>query len=213
MLTVVMAVGSVVASLLASPTAAQPQKPPPPTDTVTIGIVKVHGSGCRPHTASVAVSLDNTAFTVSYSAYLAQVGVGAKKNDYRKDCQLKVKLDVPRGSSFAIGQVDYRGFAHLERGATSLERANFRFQGSAETPLVTHPLSGPFEDDWQATDSADSLAYAPCGKTHHLDIGTEVQVDAGSSNTAKTTSFMSMDSTDGSVETKTTYHLVWKPCR
>jgi hypothetical protein len=125
-------------------------------------VVKVNGSGCRPHTATAAVSPDNTAFTVTYSTYLAQVGVGAKKKDARKDCRLSVRLDVPKGVTYGVVQADYRGFAHLESGATGRQSANFRFQGSSETEPVTHTMTGEFDDDWQATDKTDaaSLVYA-----------------------------------------------------
>ena len=215
MVTVLLSLASVVASLLVSPAVAQaPKPPPPPGGQVVIEVVKVHGDGCRPRTAVVALSPDNTAFTVIYSAYTALVGVGATKKDSEKDCQIKVKLDIPKGYTYAVDQVDHRGFAHLERGATGLESASFRFQGSADTPPVNHHFSGPFEDTWQTTDKPDdsALVYAPCGKTHHLDISTALKVSAGTSDPATTTSLMSMDSTDGSVGTKTRYRFTWKRC-
>src|SRR5690349_8784033 len=46
---------------------------PRPTDRIEIKVVKTNGSGCRAGSAEVAVSPDNTAFTVTYSTYLAQV--------------------------------------------------------------------------------------------------------------------------------------------
>jgi hypothetical protein len=206
-------IGSLLASLLVPAGASAPAPaPPPPPGTVLIEVVKVNGTGCRPRTASAAVSPDNTAFTVAYSTYTAQVGVGARPADYRKDCRLRLKLDVPRGVTYAVGQADYRGFAQLERGATGLETANYHFQGSAETPPVTHSFTGPFDDDWHTTDRPDDgdLVYAPCGRTRHLDIYTELRVNAGTSDTTTKTSFMSMDSADGSIVTR--YQFVWKKC-
>jgi hypothetical protein len=52
--------------------------------------------------------------------------------------------------------------------------------------------------------------YHPCGEQRLFNINTELRVSAGTSNPATTTSFISMDSTDGSVET--TYHFAWKAC-
>lgn len=46
----------------------------PPPDKIVIKVATVNGSGCPQGTAAVAVSPDNTAFTVTYSDYLAQVG-------------------------------------------------------------------------------------------------------------------------------------------
>ena len=184
----------------------------PPSGKIAIDVETVNGSGCPADTAAVAAAPDNTAFTVTYSSYLAQVGVGATPTDFRKNCQLTVLVHVPQGFSFAVEKADYRGFADLVGGASGMERANYYFQGSAKTAVVSHTFSGPFADDWQATDTTDtaSLVFSPCGQDRDLNINTELRVSGGTSNTATTTSFMTMDSTDGSVQT--IYHFAWAAC-
>jgi len=174
-------------------------------------VVTVNGSGCPADTAAVAVASDNTAFTVTYSKYLAQVGVGATPTDFRKNCQLDLRVHIPQGFTYAITEADYRGFAHLENGASGMERANYYFQGMSQTARVTHVFNGPFSDDWQSTDRADvaSLVYAPCGVDHNVNVNTELRVSRGTSD-PETTSFMAMDSTDGGVNT--VYHVTWKQC-
>ena len=203
-------IGALAASMLVSPMAATAASPP--AERITIDVLTVNGSGCPAGTAAVAPSADNTAFTVTYSDYLAQIGVGAKPTDFRKNCQLAIRVNVPQGFTFAIAQADYRGFASLAAGATGLERANYYFQATSPTAYVNHTFSGPFSDDWQTTDSTPvaSLVYAPCGEQRNLNINTELRVAAGTSDTSATTSFMTMDSVDGSV--RTIYHLAWKEC-
>jgi len=185
---------------------------PPPADRIVIDVVTVNGSGCPAGTAAVAVSLDNEAFTVTYSAYLAQVGVGALPTDFRKNCQISLVVHVPQGFTYAIAQADYRGFASIATGANFAERANYYFQGQTPTTYMTHTWNGAFVDDWQSTDTTDlaSLVYAPCGALRNFNINTELRVNAGTSDTKKTTSFASMDSTDGSITT--TYHFHWATC-
>jgi hypothetical protein len=185
----------------------------PPPDHITIDVVTVNGSGCPAGTAAVAVSPDNKAFTVTYSDYLAQVGVGATPTDFRKNCQLNLRVNVPQGFTYGIAQTDYRGFGHLERGATGTERANYYFQGMSQTTYKSHTWKGPFSEDWQATDSVEvaAIVYHPCGEKRNLNINTELRVSAGTSDPKTTTSFMSMDSTDGSIET--VYHFAWKRCQ
>jgi Domain of unknown function (DUF4360) len=185
---------------------------PPPTDHIVIDVVTVNGSGCPPGSAAVAVSPDNTAFTVTYSVYLAQVGVGSVPTDFRKNCQLNLLVHVPSGFTYAVNEVDYRGFASLARGATGMQRASYYFQGSPNTDIRTHSFSGAFEDNWQSTDTTElaSLEYAPCGAMRNLNVNTELRVSAGTSNPATTTSFLAMDSTDGSINT--TYHFSWLRC-
>lgn len=183
-----------------------------PPGKITIDIVTVNGSGCPQGTAAVAVSPDNTSFTVTYSEYTAQVGVGAEPTDFRKNCQLNLKVNVPQGFTYGIAQADYRGFAHLERGATALERARYYFQGMSPTAFIDHTFKGPANDDWQTTDKTEvaAIVYKPCGEQRNFNINTQLRVDAGTSDPAKTTSFITMDSVDGNIAT--TYHFSWKKC-
>ena len=185
---------------------------PPPTDKIVIDVVTVNGTGCPPGSAAVAVSLDNEAFTVTYSVYTALVGVGSTSTDWRKNCQISLVVHVPAGFTYAIAQTDYRGFADLKQGATGLERANYYFQGQSPTAYMQHTIPTLTQDDWQFTDTTDiaALVYAPCGAQRNFNINTELRVNAGSSDVKKQTSFVTMDSTDGSLSTK--YHFAWAQC-
>ncbi|MEU8775391.1 DUF4360 domain-containing protein [Streptomyces sp. NPDC048606] len=182
-----------------------------PPDKIVIELATVNGSGCREGTAEVAVAPDNTAFTVTYSEYLAQVGPGAPATAFRKNCQLNLRVHVPSGFTYAIVQADYRGFAFLQRGAWGQERANYYFQGMPQTSQRTHTFNGPLDDNWQATDKTEyaDLVWAPCGEKRNFNINTELRVNAGTSPPTAT-SFMAMDSTDASVSTL--YHLAWQTC-
>jgi hypothetical protein len=177
-----------------------------PTERVVIEMVKVNGSGCRKDTATVAVSADNTAFTVTYSGYLVETG--GKKKDQQKDCKLRLKVGVPKGFTYTISNVDYRGYARLETGATGRMGADYSFQGGKQAVAVNHPFTAPVDDDWQVSDT-QTAGFEPCGKQRDLNIDTELDVGAGTSDPT-TTSVVSMDSTDGAVQT--TYHLTWQTC-
>ncbi|MDK1473106.1 DUF4360 domain-containing protein [Streptomyces sp. 549] len=207
-----LAVFGAVASLFVASSAATAQPLPTPPDKIVITLATVNGSGCPAGTAAVAVAPDNTAFTVTYSDYLAQVGVGAKPTDFRKNCQLSLRVHVPHGFTYAIAQADYRGFASLEKGASAVQRANYYFQGMSQTEHRSHSFTGAYSDYWQSTDVTDiaALVYAPCGEQRNFNINTELRVNAGTSDPKKTTSFMAMDSTDGNINT--IYHLAWKKC-
>jgi hypothetical protein len=186
--------------------------PDPPDDKIVIDVVTVNGSGCPAGSAAVAVSMDNTKFTVTYSEFLAQVGVGARPTDFRKNCQLNLIVHVPQGFTYAIAQTDYRGYANIQPGASFTEKANYYFQGMSQTTPISHTFTGAMDDNWQATDrvAVDQLVYKPCGEERNFNINAELRVNAGTSNTAQTTSFATMDSTDTDV--KTEYHFHWLTC-
>lgn len=206
--------GAAVASLLlagsASPTSARFGEEPP-DGKITITVATVNGSGCRPGSAAVAVAPDNTAFTVTYSEYLAQAGKGSKPTDSRKNCQIALNVHVPQGFTYAVARADYRGYASLAAGAKGVEQAGYYFQGQQETVRKRHTFTGPSDANWQVSDETDvdQLVYAPCGEERYFNINTELRVDASGAD-PQTTSFMAMDSTDGSINTL--YHFAWKQC-
>ncbi|MET8581517.1 DUF4360 domain-containing protein [Streptomyces collinus] len=206
-----LATAGVVTSLFGSSAFGADAAPPPPTDRIVIDSVAANGTGCPPGTAAVAVSPDNTAFTVTYSNYLAKVGPGSAPTDFRKNCQLDLRVHVPGGLTYAIASADYRGFASLAQGASGTQRADYHFQGNATT-TKTHRFKGEFTNNWQTTDTVPvaALVFAPCGEERDLAINTELQVDPGTSSPSAT-SFMGMDSTDGTI--KTMYHVALKRCQ
>jgi hypothetical protein len=203
-----MAATGLALSLLVAPEAPGTADVVPP-GKITVDVVTVNGSGCPAGTAAVAVADDNTAFTVTYSDYTAQAGTGAKPTDFRKNCQLNLRVRYPQGFTFGIAKADYRGFAHLPRGAKGSQRASYYFAGQSATGTSVHNIATPTSDNWQFTDTTDvaEIVFAPCGMVRNLNVNTELRV---STNAAKETSFVSMDSTDGSVRTR--YQFAWKRC-
>nr|WP_203776840.1 DUF4360 domain-containing protein [Actinoplanes nipponensis] len=183
----------------------------PPDQMMIIDVVNANGSGCPAGTAAITVSPDNTAFTVTYSEYTAQVGPEAAVLDFRKNCQLALDIKVPSGFTFAIASANYRGYARLASGARGLEAANYYFQGHSQTTRLRHDFWGPMDSDWQTTDTVGiaSLSFLPCGERRYLNINTELRVNGGSSR-PRNTSIMSMDSTDAAINT--VYRVAWRHC-
>jgi hypothetical protein len=152
---------------------------------------------------------DNTGFRINYTDFRAEAGGTADPTDLRKNCQVNVLVNIPQGFTFAIARADYVGRAHLESGATALERTNYYYSGSAENNYADHTYTGPYDGTWRATDitAAAALVWAPCGVQRALNINSELRVDAGAS-TAK--SWISMRASDG--EVYTLVNLQWKAC-
>lgn len=204
------------ASLLAPTTDVPPWYDPnfiPPPDKVSVQVATVNGSGCPRDTVAVALSPDKTAFTVTYSNYIAQVGPESKPTDNRKNCQIAMKVYVPQGFSYGLVKVDYRGYKELQRGASGRLVAGYYFQGNSGTDRRTHKFQGSENpgDNWTKTDVTEfsQIVWSPCGEQRNFNVNTEMRVDRGSSS-RQDTSYMTMDSTDGDL--KTLYHWAWKRC-
>jgi hypothetical protein len=131
--------------------------------------------------------------------------------DDRRNCQLVLNVRAPQGFSYSVVKADYRGFASLAEGATGWGQANYYFQGQTPTARIRREISGPFVDNWQVTHETDLArrVWSPCGMRRFLNVNTALRVDPGGSDPTAN-SFMSMDSTDGSVSSS--YHLEWKRC-
>jgi hypothetical protein len=196
----------VMSSLVAAPPPAPSVNPP--TTRVTIDKLKVNGTGCRPEATVTTVSADNEAFTVIYGGFQAVSGGSTKPPDAHKTCSITVRLNVPANLTFSVPQVDYRGFAQLEVGASATQSARYHFQGSGAPGLTVHRFTGGMLDNWQVTDTVPggSAEFGKCGKERKIDIDTELAVTAKAGGP---TSLIAMDSTDAVV---TTYHMSWKNC-
>ncbi|GAA4587421.1 hypothetical protein BJY16_008233 [Actinoplanes octamycinicus] len=204
--------GAAMLASLAVAAPAQASPLPTPDEMMIINVVNANGSGCPDKSAKITVSPDNTAFTVTYSDYTAQVGPESSPLDFRKNCQIALDIKVPSGFTFAIAGADYRGYASLAKGAWAQEAANYYFQGHSQTTRIEHNFKGPFDDNWQRTDKVGiaSLSFLSCGERRYLNINTDLRVNRGSSDARKHTSFISMDSTDASINT--VYRVAWKKC-
>lgn len=180
-----------------------------PDGRITVDVVTVNGSGCPRGSADVSVSGDNTSFSVYYDHFQAEAGGGADVVDSRKNCQINLAVNIPSGYTFAIARADYRGYGHLDSGATGTQQASYYFTGSSDTTSSRHDLAGPYYGGWRFTDQTpvSELVYKPCGEQRNLNINAELRVNAGDSDSR---SVMVMDSTRGSV--KTVFHFAWKRC-
>ncbi|HEY0003063.1 MAG TPA: DUF4360 domain-containing protein [Actinoplanes sp.] len=172
-----------------------------------ITVLNVTGSGCRPNTATAGLSLDRTALTIIYSAYIVPAAGSTKT--VSKNCRVNLKIDPVAGYAPTITSVDYRGFAELAAGSALQLAATYGFHGATHLESAAFQLAGPFSDGWQTTDAAaGGLVTGKCTGSHVLDLDSTLSVTSKSAGAA--TDYVAMDSTDGVVPN--TFHLKWQPC-
>ena len=105
----------------------------PDPGQVTINKVSYAGTGCPAGTVAEMLSDDLKAFTLLFDSYVAEGGPGIPLSAGRKNCQIAVDMRVPQGWSYTIVQVDYRGFAQIDRGATGTQKTSYYFAGQPKT--------------------------------------------------------------------------------
>ena len=148
-------------------------------------VATVNGSGCPKDTAAVAVSQDNTAFTVTYSEYLAQVGGGAPPTAFRKNCQLNLIVHVPAAASPTRSPAPTTAASpRCSRGASGTEKASYYFQGSPDTavpnPHVRRPLRRQLAGH-RRRPTGRNWSGRPAESQRNFNINTELRVNAGTS--------------------------------
>ncbi|MBT8224662.1 MAG: DUF4360 domain-containing protein [Dactylosporangium sp.] len=204
----VVAVGSMVASLLA-PTSALASTPTAeimaPSE-INVEVVTVNGSGCPSGQGTVIMSPDRASFRVFSPAYIAWVGGPASPTDFRQNCQLNLHVSRPQGLTYAVARIDSSGFAHLASGASGVSRLSLYFQGVSQTTTLTHTFAGPMTAPWSTTDTIgpDELNYAPCDADRNLNVNTQLRVIRGTSD-PDVASLMVRDQI-------TDFRLTWKSC-
>lgn len=178
---------------------------------VSVAVTATSGTGCRPGSTTVAMSPDNSAFTVAYSDFTALAGAGATLSQRNRSCQLSLRVGGVGGYRFAVARTDHRGFANLADGVALTQSAKYWFQGALLPRLRVHQLRGPIEDNWQFTDTVLGalLQLGPCSSTTTLVVDTALTVSGVRSGSAAT-SWAAMDSTDGSLTSR--YQLTWQRC-
>lgn len=192
--------------LTASPAAAI-DKP----DYVRIRSIHYAGSGCPAGSVAENVSPDLTAFTLLFDSYIAEAGPGVPASQKRKNCQVTLDLDIPQGWSFTIADIDYRGYASLERGVTGLQKATYYFQGQSTQVSGETSLRGEMDRDYHIRDELVLTAevWSPCGASRALNINSQVRVD--NTRNPRGYGMLTTDSMDGVFTT--IYNLKWRRCR
>jgi hypothetical protein len=187
----------------------------------TVELVSVGGTGCKKDDFVVALADDKTAFTVSYTNYVAAAGKGTKPQESRKNCNLNVKVKVPNGFTYGIAGADMRGYANLAPEGNGIAKVSFWFQGNPTTGFLTHDIressfsfpgayvDGAFDDNWETSDSTPfaAIVWASCSAQRNLNVNTELRASAPSTAAY---SWVSEDTTD--ISLTTIFHVAFKAC-
>ena len=200
----------VVAALAMVPVAARAEAPPPSEVGVEIGSLSYSGSGCPQGSAAVIFSADRQEFTVLYSAFALETGPGLA-GAARKDCQLHLKMRIPKGWSYALTNVDFSGFAALDPGVVASLESRYHLSGEGPVRVDALELAGPYEpNDYVHRDAfPDGSLSSACGKGKNVQIKTSVRISNKPNPEGAGVIFV--DATDGALQQ--TYRLAWTRCK
>jgi hypothetical protein len=94
---------------------------------ITMNSVSASGTGCPSGTWTSQFSPDRTTLTVGFNNMQTYIGPGTTTQQRTRECLLTISLNYPGGSSSAVVDTSYSGFATLPSGLTATFTPTFTF--------------------------------------------------------------------------------------
>jgi hypothetical protein len=171
--------------------------------------IRTQGSGCPQGSVVPVVAPDGLSFTLLFNGFAAEVGPSVNTKERAKDCNIRLKLHVPNGTTGTVTTVDTRGFVELDPGVTASQTSKYRFPGGAQA-TGTSTFSGPVTQDYVREDSIETTTTTQprCGRPMHARIDTSLSVD----NTAapNASGLITLDTLDG--QFRQVFNVGFAPC-
>ena len=180
---------------------------PASADDIALGIPGYGGSGCPAGSVSTTLSPDGKSLSLIFDQYEVSAGGSTGRSFDRKSCNVAIPVHVPNGYSISVFSVDYRGFNHLARGATSQFNVEYFFAGG-RGPAFRRSFWGDLEGDYFINNQlvAESLVWSPCGQSVNLRTNASLRVNTVANREASAT----IDSQD--VNAAIVYHVKMRRC-
>jgi hypothetical protein len=163
---------ALLASLVVSASAAPA---PPPDGRTTVKVVSANGSGCPAGSGAVKALPGKGSFGIAFPAFTASAGGDAL--DFRKNCQLMLDVNVPRGYTYAVSRVTVRGTGKLGPAGQGSVMTSLYFQGQSTDVALSHQIDGPLSGKWHFDDriGAASRQFLPCGSDRYLNVNLDLR--------------------------------------
>jgi hypothetical protein len=176
-------------------------------DDISLGEPGYGGTGCPAGTVSVTLSPDAKSLSLLFDQYQLAVGGETGKSFDRKSCNIAIPVHVPQGLSVSILKIDFRGFNHLPRSASSQFNVEYFFAGT-KGPSFQRKFTGPLDADYLINNeiTAEAFVWSGCGADVNLRTNSSMRLSSLYNQEA----MASIDSED--VNAAIVYKLQWKKC-
>ena len=176
-------------------------------DDISLGEPGYGGTGCPAGTVSVTLSPDAKSLSLLFDQYQVAVGGDTGKSFDRKSCNIAIPVRVPQGLSVSVLKIDFRGFNHLPKSATSQFNVEYFFAGT-RGPAFQRRFNGPLDEDYLINNelTVQAIVWSGCGADVNLRTNSSMRVQT----TGNREAMASIDSED--VSAGIIYQLQWRSC-
>ena len=174
---------------------------------ISLGEPGYGGTGCPAGTVSVTLSPDAKSLSLLFDQYQVAVGGDTGKSFDRKSCNIAIPVRVPQGLSVSVLKIDFRGFNHLPKSATSQFNVEYFFAGT-RGPAFQRRFNGPLDEDYLINNelTVQAIIWSGCGADVNLRTNSSMRVQT----TGNREAMASIDSED--VSAGIIYQLQWRSC-
>ncbi len=174
---------------------------------ISLGEPGYGGTGCPAGTVSVTLSPDAKSLSLLFDQYQVAVGGDTGKSFDRKSCNIAIPVRVPQGLSVSVLKIDFRGFNHLPKSATSQFNVEYFFAGT-RGPAFQRRFNGPLDEDYLINNelTVQAIVWSGCGADVNLRTNSSMRVQT----TGNRDAMASIDSED--VSAGIIYQLQWRSC-
>lgn len=164
-------------------------------------------TSCAPGSYSVVTSPDGTSVSILFDDLSLSPDAAKGAAVYRKSCHIQAPLHLPAGYSLGMYRVDYRGFAHLDRGQVANIAVDYNL-GQPQRRMFGGMVGGPRDGTFTFTETIPPglMKRVGCGDNAVLDLTARLEMMSMKSGSAVVT----MDSVDGGPAV--TYRFDLKKC-
>lgn len=113
------------------------------------------GSGCLAGSTTALVSEDGATLTVLFDNFQTQLGKGTQKEDHRKFCKIELDVDVPLGYTFAVNNIRWQGYMHLDKGVTANFHSKYYYSDVKRAVSEFTNTNGPILERSKKADRCD----------------------------------------------------------
>jgi hypothetical protein len=175
---------------------------------ISLGQPAYGGTGCPAGSASAALTDDGSILSILFDQYTAEAGNTTSRRIDRKNCSVRIPINVSQGYQVALLAFDYRGFAAVPNGGTAVFDASYSYIGGAPVRF-SKTFRGGLNSNYSVAHEliSTTVTYSPCGRTVMLDASTSIRAISNSSMQQTMISVDSVDVTAGLL-----YKVQWRRC-
>lgn len=176
---------------------------------ISLGQPAYGGTGCPAGSASATLTEDGSVLSVLFDQFTVEAGNTTGRRIDRKNCSLRIPVNVGQGYQVALLAFDYRGFAAIPYGGQAVFDASYAYIGQPRPVRFSKSFSGGMNSNYSVKNDliSTTVTWSPCGRQVMLEASASMRVIANSSMQQTLATVDSVDVTAGLL-----YKVQWRRC-